>query len=351
MTFLLSCRTPRLRHRRFRRRPPPRPLRTTLLGLRLTHIFDRRAAEKRASLRGATPTHVDRSSIDDVLAERRRRRRRSDRRRRSGRRLDPRRAARRQIGRHREQAGHRPPRRRAADAGGAAGPPAAVRSGGRRRDADRARDRRRARRRSHHARRRDPERHDQRRPVADGGERLLPRRRRLRDARRAAMRRQIRPPISTAATRGAKLAHPVRARVRPARRPGEHRHPVVGVDWRSRFRATRGGAAATIRQIAHAEFDYATRDADGVGRAGRRGAARSIFAQATGAQNAARHHRRALGRDRHLRRRRGRRRHRGRDPRRHQAIARDSAAIVPAPVLTARFQNSDCRFQIRTSRC
>ena len=59
--------TPRFRHRRFGRRPPARPAADSLLRLQLTHIFDRRAREKRAAQSDALAGLVWTDRFDDLL--------------------------------------------------------------------------------------------------------------------------------------------------------------------------------------------------------------------------------------------------------------------------------------------
>ena len=91
----------------------------------------------------------------------------------------------------------------------------------------------------------------------------------------------------------------------------------------------RGG---TIRQIAHAEFTTRSVEPDGVGRADLRAGGVGVRADDRPAECRG-HHRRVCGGDRVERSGRRRRRHGGGRARRSVAIARDRAAIVPAPVL------------------
>ena len=260
--------------------PSPRPR-----NIQLTHIFDRRAREKR---RCRSPPTASRwtSSIDDLLH--------SD--------VDiiveavggvepaadwirAALLAGKSVVTANKQV-DRASRPGAADARGAAGAAAAVRGRGRRRDADRARDRRRPGRRSHHADRRDPERHDQRRAVADGGDRLRARRRDARGAARAATRKPIRRPISTATTRAPSSRSCARSRSACAstRRRSTSDRRRRSARPTSRARGTRG---ATIRQIAYADYDRQRV------RCSRRGSrpieveTASLFARTTGPQNAA----------------------------------------------------------------
>ena len=259
----------RFRHRRFGRRPPPDRSRVhASSNIQLTHIFDRRAREKRRVARRRRRRWT--SSIDDVLQ--------SD--------VDviveaiggvePAagwiRAAllagksvvtanKQVVARH--GAG-------AADARRQAGAAAALRSRGRRRDADRARDRRRPGRRSHHAPGRDPERHDQRRAVADGGDRLRARRRGR--ARRAivATPKRIRPPISTATTRAPSSPSCARSRSacastrrrstsdrrrRSARRISRARASAARRSARSRSRTTIAQASLLTAWVAPVEVE------------------------------------------------------------------------------------------------
>jgi homoserine dehydrogenase len=117
-----------------RRLIPIRPRR-----FRLTHIFDRRAAEKRAPAAADASSWTSRSTTcSRATPTSSSKRSAASSRRPTG----FARAARRQVGRDRNKQVDRAPRRRAADAGGPAGTAAALRGGGRRRDADRARDRR-----------------------------------------------------------------------------------------------------------------------------------------------------------------------------------------------------------------
>ena len=102
----------------------------------------------------------------------------------------------------------------------------------------------------------------------------------------------------------------------------------------------------TIRQIAHAEYAPRHLDADRLGRAGRR-ASGSIFASATGAQNAALITGQYSGETGIFGAGAGGDATAVAIIGDLAAIARDRAAIVPAQVLTADFrpQIADCRFE------
>ena len=255
------CAIARFRHRRFGRRPPPDPSGRRSSVIQLTHIFDRRAGDKRARFAdgGVVVDDVDRRRP----AQRRGRGRRSDRRPRAGGRLDSR-ARCSPASRWSPRTSRSIARRgaRAPDAGCAPGTAAAVRGRGRRRDADRPRDRRRPGRRSHHTHRRDPERHDQRRAVADGGDAGCARRTRWPTPRprgicrsrpvRRSRRRRCRAKLAILCA----LAFGLRVDAGSRSRRARPRASIGSATSRGR-----GAPAGTIRQIAHADYDRATANA------------------------------------------------------------------------------------------
>ena len=138
----------------------------------------------------------------------------------------------------------------------------------------------------------DPERHHQRRPVADGGDRLLDRQTRCADARATRLsRKPIRRPISTATMRARSWRSCARSRSGCAWMPRRSRarsSAAIDAPPISRER----GARRTIRQIAHAEYDRGAVDAHRLGRAGRRRARLDLWPHDGRAECRA-HHRRA----------------------------------------------------------
>ena len=242
--------------------------------------------------------------------QRRRHRRRGDRRRRAGGRLDPRGAAGRQVGGHRQQAGDRAPRRGAADARRAPGTQLRfeARSAARCRSSaplgDGLAGDRITRIDAH------PERHHQRRAVADGGHRLLDRRGAALTPVRAGYA-EADPSADLDGDDAAREARdPLRAGVRPARGPDGDRHArrprrSTAADFARARGARRHDPPDRARRIRPRDVRRSTawvapvvvpRD--------------SIFATHDRPAERRAHHRRPRRRDRRLRRRRRRRRDR-----------------------------------------
>ena len=183
--------------------------------------------------------------------------------------------------------------------------------------------------------RRDPERHHQRGAVADGRRSAARWTKRSPTPARAATRKPIRRSISTASTPPPSSRSSARSAFGVRVLPGADRHADHGADRRSTICGDARLRGGTIRQIAHAEYDRERSVARRPGwrRSSCRGA--SLFAPDDGpAERRGRHRARTPATSRLTGHGRGRRRHRRRrSSATCVAIARDRAAIVPAPVL------------------